>query len=348
MSLKVVVDMSGPRFHSRWISFAVVLLSVLFSPLSFLTSVVAATQTVTWHGYQKAVEITNGDCRVVLGPEVGGRVLEYSINGKNVLYVSDQEKAWRPGMKPVASAGRFDIGPELVIPRRNVLWSGAWSAEVTGSLSVRLTSQPDPATGVQLERLFVLAESGTYLQCTQTIRNVSQNTRQWCHWSRTFAVGQGIVVIPLNPVDQIPQSRFPSQYVMYEGRGLINVQPEDPAIRKVGNSLEIHATPAKPKLGFDSYAGVIAYQAPNDLLFVKKFSTYPDRVYNEAAGLTISVWYPDGDMVELEPIGPREILPPGESASFTEHWYLHPMSFPEDGETVDHGQLQATLNQLSD
>ncbi|MEZ6034613.1 MAG: hypothetical protein R3C17_16075 [Planctomycetaceae bacterium] len=52
--------------------------------------------------------------------------------------------------------------------------------------------------------------------------------------------------------------------------------------------LEIFGTPKKPKLGMDSYAGVIAYLSPNDLLFVKRFQTYPDRVHNEAAGLTIS------------------------------------------------------------
>ena len=51
--------------------------------------------------------------------------------------------------------------------------------------------------------------------------------------------------------------------------------------------LEILGTPRKPKLGMDSYAGLIAYLSPNNLLFVKRFKTYPDRVYNEAAGLTI-------------------------------------------------------------
>jgi hypothetical protein len=29
---------------------------------------------------------------------------------------------------------------------------------------------------------------------------------------------------------------------------------------------------------------------PNDLMLVKRFATYPDHVYNEAASLTLSVW----------------------------------------------------------
>ena len=85
----------------------------------------------------------------------------------------------------------------------------------------------------------------------------------------------------------------------------------------------------------DSYAGWFAYLMRNDLMFVKQFRTYPDRVYNEVAGLTISIWYPEDRRVELEPIGPRERLAPGESASFTEIWSLVPFKYPEAGEFAD-------------
>ena len=82
---------------------------------------------------------------------------------------------------------------------------------------------------------------------------------------------------------------------------------------------------------------------PGDLLFVKRFATYPDRVYNEAAGLTISVWYPPGKRVELEPIGPRERLAPGEAASFTEEWHLQAYPFPKSGEQVDLSKLRTEV-----
>ena len=133
---------------------------------------------------------------------------------------------------------------------------------------------------------------------------------------------------------------------MYESRGLINMQPDDPQIRRVGNSLHIYPTPKHPKLGFDSYAGTLAYLAPNDLMFVKKFKTFPNRVYNEAAGLTISVWYPDREMVELEPIGPRQRIAPGESASFTEEWWLEDLPFPGVDKPVDSADLQQRLDRM--
>jgi len=309
------------------------------------SSMASAGEIIRYHGYTEAVLLKNANTRVVLCPQVGGRVLEYSRNGVNALYLSEAEKRWQPGDQPQSSAGRFDIGPEYIIPKRTALWSGAWTAKITGPRSATLTSPKDHATGVQLIRTFELAADSSHLTCEQTIRNVSDTTREWCHWSRTFASGKGICVIPLSDADG-PVSRFPNHYVMYTGRGLINVEPTDPSIRQVGNSLQIFPTPAHPKLGFDSYAGEILYLAPNNLLFVKRFRTHPNRVYNEAAGLTISVWYPDREMVELEPIGPRERLAPGESASFTEHWYLGEYEFPGTRKDVDRPRLRRAADAL--
>lgn len=294
-----------------------------------------------WHGYQSAIELRNEHTRVVLCPEVGGRVLEYALDGTNVLYLSEDERTWQPGQRPPASAGRFDIGPELVIPPHPTLWNGVWEATITGPRRARLSSQPDQATGVRLTRDFELDEHSSRLVCTQTMHNVSDTPREWCYWCRTFAVGRGICLIPLTS-----PSRFPGGYVMYEEGTVINVRPEDPAIRQRDGFLEILRAPRRPKLGFDSTAGLLAYAAPNNLLFIKRFTVDPDRVYNEAAGLTLSVWYPDREMVELEPIGPRERLAPGGSASFTEEWWLAPFEFPQPGEQLDLQQVRALTEQL--
>lgn len=298
-----------------------------------------SAKVVRYLNYDKAIELTNKDTKVVLCPQAGGRVLEYSLDGRNSLYLDEQEAEWEPGKPGPASAGRFDIGPELVIPRRSVLWAGEWTGEITGPRSARLTSQHDDATGVQLVRDFELDARTSRLMCKQTIMNVSNETKEWCHWSRTFALGEGICVIPL-----VGNSRFPNKYVMYEDGALINARPVDPNIRLRDGFLEILAAPRRPKLGFDSYAGWMAYAMKNDLLFVKKFKTFPDRVYNEAAGLTISVWYPEGPRVELEPIGPRETLEPGQVGSFTEEWWLAWSEFPLDDEKLDLDRISAVVD----
>lgn len=315
------------------------LLTIITTAWSFAgADEVDGAKRVKLLNYPDCIELSNGDTVVVLGHHVGGRVLKYAWRGKDALYLNPAEADWNAkGSKgsKVTSAGRFDIGPEYLIPKRDMLWSGTWRAEITGPRKARLTSEKDAATGVQLVREFQLDPKTSHLTCTQTIRNVSDHVTEWCHWSRTFAPTGGIAVVPLSA-----GSKYPNGYVMYQqGKDpVISLRPSDPAIVVRGNFIQVTGPPAFPKLGFDSHAGWFAYQMPNDLAFVKRFVTYPDRVYNEIAGLTISIWYPQPSQtpaVELEPIGPRERLQPGESASFTEHWWLLENPFPEAGTSLD-------------
>jgi hypothetical protein len=295
----------------------------------------------------------HGDIRVVVGLHAGGRVLEMTVDGKSALYLDEREKQWQPGTQGPLSAGRFDYGPELTVAPHPAIWSGDWTGEIVGPGHVKLTSPRDEAAGVQLEREFRIvgvtyfpegAISGYIgerdypgLSCRQTIINIGDKPIEVCHWGRSFSPSGGIALVPLGD----RPSRFPSKYAMYEDSAVINVRNTDERIRERDGVLEILGPPRKPKLGFDSYAGWVGYLTPNDTLFVKRFSTFPDRVYNEAAGLTLSIWYPqDRPVIELEPIGPRERLLPGERASFDETWNLYPYPFPKRNETIDLKQLR--------
>ncbi len=301
----------------------------------------SARETV-FHGYTKAVELKYGKTRVILCPQAGGRVLEFSVGDTNALYMDDAEKKWQPGKTVPITAGRFDYGPELTVTPHPKAWAGEWTTEITKTNSVKLTSPGDDPAGIQLVREFRLIPHGDTagLSCQQTMTNTSKQTREVCHWGRSFSPGGGICVIPLGD----RASRFPSKYAMYEESAIINVKATDDNIRVRDGFLEILAPPRKPKLGFDTYAGWLAYVMPNDKVFVKRFATYPDRVYNEAAGLTLSVWYPTGPRIELEPIGPRETLKPGESAAFTEEWWLLSHPFPQKGQQIN---LKALTEQIA-
>lgn len=303
------------------------------------------TKQIPFFGYEECVRLHNAQTSVVLGHHCGGRVLEYALEGQNAIYLEPGQEGWTwaPGEPTVnPTGGRFDIGPEQIIPRRPTLWLGEWKAEVTGPRSARMTSAPDDATGTQLIRAFSLAPSTSHLTCAQTIVNVSDRTTHWCHWSRTFGVGGGICLVPLTP-----GSRFPKDYIMYGPGPVMNFRPDDPAIRRRGDFIEVLGTPQQPKLGFDSQAGLFAYLTPGNLLFVKKFATYPDRVYNEMAALTISLWYFKNEKCELEPIGPRETLAPGQAATFIEEWWLLPFPFPAPGEDVDLDEVTRLVEALT-
>src|SRR5688572_26563448 len=83
---------------------------------------------MTFQGYPDCIELRNATTRVILSPS-GGRVLEYSLGGENALYLEEAEtgKPYQGGQRASMSAGRFDIGPEKIIPPHPRLWSGTWT-----------------------------------------------------------------------------------------------------------------------------------------------------------------------------------------------------------------------------
>ena len=270
-------------------------------------------------GYTDCPVLENEHTRVILGPHSGGRVLEYSWKGASGIFLDPAQDGWtwQPGKAHInLSGGRLDIGPEMVIPKHPLLWLGPWDARIIGPRKAEMVSQRDEATGVQLVRTFELHDDSSHLRCTQTIRNVSHETREYCHWSRTLALPAGIAMVPLTP-----ESRFPKKYIMYTPQGHMNFRPDEANISIRDGFFLVNAPPEYPKLGLDTCAGWFAYLMPEDLLFVKKFPVYPDRVYNEMAGITVCIYYHE-NFCELEPIGPRERIEPGGSASFTEDWWL--------------------------
>ncbi|WP_437202179.1 hypothetical protein [Planctomicrobium sp. SH664] len=295
------------------------------------------TGRIDFFGYTDCVVLKNERTRVILCHQAGGRILEYSLDGKNALVL----KPGTEGTLTDMSAGRFDIGPEYLVPRRPKLWTGEWTVTLTGPRQARLTSQIDEAVGVRLIRDITLDEQTSRLRVVQTVENVSSEPKYWCHWSRTFAPTGGVVVVPLSQ-----PSRLPRQFIMYEEKGYVNFLPSDPHIVLRDNLLQIVAPPRRPKSGFDSTAGWLAYLEPNGLLFLKQFAVNPNAVYDDVMGISAAVYYPDSYFVELEPVGPRMNLPPGGSDSFTEIWSLAEFSFPGSGNTVDSRALLDAVEPL--
>ena len=127
---------------------------------------------------------------------------------------------------------------------------------------------------------------------------------------------------------------------MMEPEDMANLAPENPTINIKDNALVITGAPEHPKLAMDSMEGWFSYLMPNDLMFIKQYPVFPDRNYAERVPMTISIWYVENyrnelTVTELEPIGPLEIMAPGERSSFTEEWYLVDYAFPENRDDLD-------------
>jgi hypothetical protein len=302
-------------------------------------------------GYDGCIELRNATTRVVLEPNLGGRVLNYQLNGAEILYQNRaQNGAVWDGQTKVQhpSAGRFDIGPEYEAIPHDEFWLGRWTAERVSQNRAKLTSVK-LGNGLQLIREFTLVKDSSHLRCTHIFRNQGVIPLRTFHWSRTFVAGNGIALAPLPK-----NGRFPRGYALGGPANIIDFQPaEEPNVRVRENILEILGAPSKAKFILDVEPGWLVYLAQNDLLFLKQFPVYTNRPYGEIAANNASIWYSGLENshawpfpnfpVEIEAIGPLEMIEPGGERSFTEDWWLEEFPFPQN-RTVELKTIRALID----
>ena len=283
------------------------------------------------------IKITNGKTTVAVDIEVGGRIMEYSLNGNNVLFLRKGGNSKYTG----PDGGRCDFGPEKIVPPRLETWMGKWELIDKSDSYIKIKSQVAKQAGVYLTREFTLSKNSTHLLFKQSIINISEEPKRYCHWSRTFGEPNGICLAPLNP-----NSRFPKGYMVYTEKNKLDYSPPGgPNERIRERVLEIMGPPENPKIITDGSEGWLAYITQDNQLFIKKFEIFEDKVYGEMTGATVSIWYNKEGICEIEPIGPWEWIEPGKSISFTENWYLMDYEYPVN-KNADLNEIKKIVEKL--
>ena len=262
------------------------------------------------------------DAKVIVVPEVGGRIVHYSLDDENILWEPEgvEGKTLETGLVGLGAGGhQCDIGPEIRgIPSHPLLWGGPYQSTTTKDFTVRVTSAPDPAVGLQMSRDVILDPETGDLGITQRMKNVSDQETAFCLWDRTLAKGGGFAFFPLNK-----KSRFPAKWSLrrqvdgkyvYDGK-----KPESPQVKILKNVLVARCEGPPTKIGADSDAGWLAY-VRGRLLLVKYFAYVPGGNYTDG-GNSVEVYFNE-KFGELEPLSPEARLKPGQDYFFLEKWTL--------------------------
>lgn len=301
-------------------------------------------------GYDDAIELSNGSTKVILAPAMGGKVLSYSLNGKESLVIDESEQGWTyeaTGHRhPFNGGGRFDIGNPKFLPDRINISLGRWAGEIIGDRQARLTSMVDPSTGLQLTRTFTLAPDSSKLHINMTMTNVLKEEVITYFWTRTFAKGGGIFVMPLTD-----NQLYPSGYVMFNPpKQQIEFRPQDPNIEMKGELFVLYDEAKFNKFGMETYSDWCAYLMKHDLLMLRQFPTYKEGAYTDILGGNFSLYYNNNyhgrSVAEIEPISPRAILKKGESTHFKEIWQLEPFTFPAERRGLDLEKIKQRAEQF--
>ena len=189
---------------------------------------------------------------LLIVPEKGGRVLQYSL-GDYGFFLVDEELAKEPasptGLGPedkwlnyggdklwLAPQG-WDNDQQWPGPPDAVLDGGPFKAEYVKEngkpVAVTLTSNESKASGVQLSRVIKIFEGTTRVSIDATMKNIDDKPRRWGIWAHTQfnaanRYGEGYnknywAYCPLNPNSAFPVRGYGVQY------GLVNNLSYKPA-----------------------------------------------------------------------------------------------------------------------
>ncbi len=295
---------------------------------------------IDYEGWSGCYEISNPLVRLVVVPQIGGRVMEYSLNGEDAFWQNYTELGKTTG---------DDVGKTWRNYGGYKAWNAPqseWSDYFYDSLpagvealpdgrGVRITTAPVKHLGYQFIRDIVLSDSTTRVRLVERMRNISDKEIEWGVWGVAQVKVPCWIIFPLNP-----KSAFANGWnVLYPVGGAIEqVQVVNGlGILKYDNKVENFATDAK--------AGWMVY-FKDQLAFVKRWasrivgSTYPDGGCDAAfytCGTNMA-----GGYAEMEVMGPIVKLKPGEENELVQDWFLSRV----DKSVTDTSDVMASLKSL--
>lgn len=274
-------------------------------------------EVLSFMGLPECIKISNGVVDVIVATTVGPRILFYGpMAGVNAFaeYPQNSKETALGVWKPYGGH-RLWVWPEL-FPATYAPDSEPVEHTDDGNLCVRLRQTID-AAGMQKELRIQLSSDGTGVSVEQRITNHCLWPVEIAAWGISVT-SQGLAVIPREPFQSHDRSVAAAQpLALYPFTDL-----QDPRFTLGLSYLLVRTDPSRPgaqKIGLLNKQGWCAHLAESSL-FVKAFdcqegANYPDYGVNNEI-------YVEGSYMEIEVLGPKRIVTPGDSISLTEHWKL--------------------------
>ncbi|MCY3831551.1 MAG: DUF4380 domain-containing protein [Chloroflexi bacterium] len=306
-------------------------------------------EEISFHGWD-GLRLSNGIVDAVCVPEIGGRLMQFSLGPHDYLFTNPEllgkrftyeEHAgngelinWKNygGAKTWPAPQGWDGEGQWPGPPDPVLDSGRYEYETNAdesSASALMTSPPDARTGLRIRRLLNLEPASSRMQLDLSFENISERTIRWSIWDVAQMICSRAdgqlnddcwLYIPTDPARERPYEIMfgedNPQYQLDLESGLLSVQYQG----IVG------------KIGAHSPAGWIAF-ADRQAGFVlcMQFPYQPEAEYPDN-GATVECWTEapgapspipirsPGYILETEALSPLHRLSPGKMASQRITW----------------------------
>ena len=288
-------------------------------------------ERIAYGGWPNCYRLWNASIELTVTTDVGPRIIRFGFIGQNELVEFPAQLGRTGGDKFRLYGGhRLWHAPESKA-RTYYPDNGPVEAEATAQ-GVRLRQPTETTTGVQKEMEIRLSPGDASVRIAHRLYNRNLWVVELAAWALTAMAPGGTAVIPLPPRGRHPDDLQPSsRLAVWPYTDL-----SDPRWTWGRRHLLLRQDPRRPlpqKLGAGVPDGWVAH-VRDGRLFVKSFTPVAGVPYPDF-GSSVEV-FADGEMLEIETLGPLIHLAPGGMVEHIERWDLWPdVPTPRGDDDVD-------------
>lgn len=273
-------------------------------------------EQIAYHGWQNCYRLSNEQVELIVVADIGPRIISFrQLQSKNILKEFPQAlgvtggDTWR-----IYGGHRFWHAPEY--PPRTHYPDNVPVQVEHDSTTLTLTTPLQDGIQKQLE---VSLDFDSRVTLLHRLTNHTIWDIEMAPWALTVMASEGTAIIPLpDPLAHTERVTPTNTLSLW---GYTNLA--DPRWTWHPDRILVSQKPAlvhPQKIGVRVTKGWLGYTHPNGF-FVKTFeydatATYPDW------GASVEIFV-DGNILELETLGPLVRLTPSQSTTHTERWAIH-------------------------
>jgi hypothetical protein len=275
-------------------------------------------QIINYAGWERCVRLSNGIVELVATMDVGPRIIRFGFIGGDNEFKEYPEMLGKTGGDEwrIYGGHRLWHAPEAMPRTYCPDNQPVHVEEILGG--IQLIAPVEPSTQIQKEIYLRLASNEASVIVVHRLRNLNPWAVEFAPWALSVMAQGGTAIVPLPPRGDHAHNLLPvstltlwaytdmsdtrwhwgSRYVLLKQ----NSQDHNPQ-----------------KIGAWVPDGWVAY-VRNNHLFVKRFDLVAKKLYPDF-GACVEV-FTDGNMLEVETLGPLTLVEPGNIVEHVEHWHL--------------------------
>jgi hypothetical protein len=271
-------------------------------------------QQIPYGGWPRCIRLANQNIELIATTDIGPRIIQLSFSGGPKLFKEFAEVGQTGGDEWRSYGGHRlwhapEVMPRTYAPDNSPVehrWDGA---------SLELIQPTEKTAGIQKTMKITLDAQQNRVTVLHQLANKNPWPVELAPWALTVMQGPGRAILPQEPPSKDLLPVRPAGFWGYTNMA-------DPRWKWGAKFIQLACDPAAKtpqKFGVGNKPGWAAY-CRDGQVFIKRVAWDAAAVYPDF-GCNIEL-YTNGDMLEVESLGPLTTLAPNATVEHLERWYL--------------------------